>query len=346
MIPARWLEKRKPYWDRLESIVDVSSRRGVAGLSHHELQELALFYRQVAADLATVREDPMSRRLADYLNQLLARAHNLIYMGRRSSPRGVLPFYGRIFPQVFRSTFDYTAISTALFLAGGLVGFLACVGDPAFQRFFLGPEMTDTIEHHKMWTHSIVTIKPLAASAIMTNNLAVSFATFAMGITAGLGTIYMLATNGLMIGIISAACWQAGMGRDLWEFVAPHGVLELPSIFIAGGAGLLVARGLLFPGHLPRRDSLTYYGGQASRLILGIVPILVIAGLIEGFVSPSAFPAAAKFALAAILAALLAVYLTQTGRRPPRTTGTAEASFRPEKREQAPALQAKANSVP
>jgi len=315
VIPARWFEKRKPYWDRLESIVDVSSRRGVAALSIRELQELALFYRQVAADLATVREDPMSRRLADYLNQLLARAHNLIYMGRRSSPRGILLFYRRIFPQVFRNTFDYTAIATALFLAGMLVGFLACLGDPAFQRFFLGPAMTDTIEHHKMWTHSILSIKPLAASAIMTNNLSVSFATYAAGISAGLGTIYLLGFNGLLMGVISAACWQAGMGGELWQFVAPHGVLELPSIFIAGGAGLLIARGLLFPGHLPRRDSLAHYGGQATRLILGIVPILVIAGTIEGFVSPSSFPAAAKFCLAAILAALLVVYLTQAGRR-------------------------------
>jgi uncharacterized membrane protein SpoIIM required for sporulation len=316
VIPARWLEKRKPYWDRLELIMNGPGRRGVAALSHRELQELALLYRQVAADLATVREDPMSRRLADYLNQLLARAHNLVYMGRRSSPRGIFPFYGRVFPALFRSTFDYTALAAALFAAGALTGFLACLADPAFQRFFLGPAMSDTIERHRMWTHSILAIKPLAASGIMTNNLAVSFATFALGITAGLGTLYMLSMNGLLMGVISAACWQAGMSRQLWEFVAPHGVLELPSVFMAGGAGLLVARGLLFPGNLRRRESLALYGGQAARLILGIIPLLVIAGLIEGFISPSPFPAFAKFALAGVLAALLALYLTQAGKRP------------------------------
>ncbi len=314
MIPARWLEKRKAYWTRLESIVDVSSRRGVAALSYRELQELALLYRQVAADLAKVREDPMSARLSDYLNQLLARAHNLIYMGRRTSPRGILPFYGRTFPQVFRSTFDYTALATLLFAAGGLIGFLICLADPAFQRYFLGPAMAETIERRKMWTHSIVAIKPLAATGIMTNNLTVSFAAFASGITGGLGTIYLLLTNGLLMGVITAACWQASMGAQLLEFVAPHGVLELPAIFIAGGAGLLLARGLLFPGNLPRRYSLVFYGGQSARLILGIVPILVVAGLVEGFISPSPYPALAKFLLAGILAALLAVYLSMTGR--------------------------------
>ncbi len=314
MIPARWLGKRKPHWDRLESILNASGHRGVAALSPPELQELALLYRQVAADLATVREDPMSRRLADYLNQLLARAHNLIYMGRRSSPRGILPFYGRTFPATFRTTFDYTALAGALFAASALAGFLAALADPSFQHFFLGPRMTETIERHHMWTHSILTIKPLAASGIMTNNLTVSFMVFALGITGGIGTIYMLAVNGLLMGVLSLACWQAGMSRQLWEFVAPHGVLELPSVFIAGGAGLLLARGLLFPGRLPRRESLAYYGGQAARLILGIIPLLVIAGLIEGFISPSAFPAAAKFALAGILAALLTFYLSQAGK--------------------------------
>jgi len=318
MIPARWIEKRKPYWNRLENILDLSGKRGIAALPYRELQELALLYRQVAADLAKVREDPVSRRLSAYLNQLLARAHNLIYMGRRSSPRGIFPFYGRIFPGIFRGTIDYTALAVALFAAGALIGLLASLADPAFERFFLGPAMVETIERHKMWTHSIVAIKPLAASGIMTNNLAVSFAAFAFGITGGLGTIYLLMTNGLLMGVISAACWQAGMSFQLSEFVAPHGVLELPAVFIAGGAGLLLARGLLFPGNLPRRYSLVLYGGQAARLILGIVPILVIAGLIEGFISPSELPAIAKFALAGTMAALLAIYLIRAGRSSPR----------------------------
>jgi len=314
MILARWIEKRKPYWTRMESIVDLSAKKGIAALPYRELQELALLYRQLAADLAKVREDRSSRRLSDYLNQLLARAHNLIYMGQRASPRGILTFYGQTIPRVFRRTWDYTAMAAMLFAAGALVGFLTCLADPSFQRFFLGPAMADTIDHRRMWTHSILAVKPLAASGIMTNNLSVSFAAFAFGITGGLGTIYLLFTNGLLMGVISAACWQAGMSLELWEFVAPHGVLELPAVMIAGGAGLLLARGLLFPGSLPRRHALVLYGGQAARLILGIVPILVVAGLIEGFFSPSPFPAAAKFALAGSLGLLWVFYLTQRGR--------------------------------
>ncbi len=314
MITTRWLEKRRPHWERLESIVERTGRRGLDALSHGELQELGLLYRQVAADLSSVREDPMSQRIADYLNQLLGRAHNLIYMGRRSRPAGILRFYRTVFPQVFRATFKYTLASFAIFLGAAVAGFLACLADPSFQRYFLGPAMCDTIERREMWTHSILTIKPLASSAIMTNNLAVSFTAFALGITGGLGTIYMMATNGLLFGIISAACWQAGMSMQLAEFVIPHGVLELPAIFIAGGGGLLIARGLLFPGSLPRHDALVVYGGEGIRLALGIIPLLFIAGIIEAFISPSALPALAKVVFAGALGGLLTLYVTQAGR--------------------------------
>jgi uncharacterized membrane protein SpoIIM required for sporulation len=159
-----------------------------------------------------------------------------------------------------------------------------------------------------MWTHSIVGVKPLASSAIMTNNLSVSFAAFAGGILGGIGTVYMMIFNGVLIGVVGVACYRAGLSVSLWSFIAPHGALELPAIFIAGGAGLLLARGLLAPGFLSRRDSLTEAAAVAVRLLLGVVPMLIIAGLIEGFISPTDLPADLKFALGASVFVLLAAY--------------------------------------
>jgi uncharacterized membrane protein SpoIIM required for sporulation len=103
---------------------------------------------------------------------------------------------------------------------------------------------------------------------------------------------------------------------QLWSFVAPHGVLELPAIFIAGGAGLRIAQGLLFPGVLPRRESLTRAGLEAVQLVLGTIPILIIAGLIEAFVSPTGLPIPLKFSMAAALFVLLAAYLFGFWREP------------------------------
>jgi len=318
MISTRWLEKRKTYWARLEQLVDRSNKGGISALDHRELQELGLLYRQTASDLATVREDVTSNQLSFYLNQLLGRAHNLIYMGHKQKISGLVRFYTETFPQVFRETFWQTFLAFLIFTVTGIATWAVTIHDPAFAHRMLGPEMMATIEKHEMWTKSIVTIKPLAASGIMTNNLAVCFTTFAMGITAGIGTIYMMFTNGLLIGVIGAATWQAGMALQLWSFVAGHGALELPAIFISGGAGLEIARGMLFPGLLPRRESLALAGGRAARLMIGIIPMLVVAGVIEGFVSPSGLATPLKFLLSAVLFTALTTYLARVGRPQPK----------------------------
>ena len=292
------------------------SSRGLSALRHDELQELGLLYRQTASDLATVREDASGKQIRVYLNQLLGRCHNLIYMGHKPRMSALVRFYSETYPRVFRRTIRQTLLAVAIFFLTAIAAWVVTLHDPAFAQRLLGPQMTETIEQRRMWTESIVTIKPLASSGIMTNNLSVSFSTFALGITGGLGTIWMIVVNGLLLGTVGAATMRAGMALQLWSFVAPHGVLELPAIFIAGGAGLEIARGLWFPGLLPRKESLVEAGGNASQLLLGTIPMLVIAGVIEGFFSPSAFPVAAKFSLAAVLFAALLGYLFFLGRRP------------------------------
>jgi uncharacterized membrane protein SpoIIM required for sporulation len=311
MISTRWLEKRRPHWTRLENLVTAGGRRGVGVLPPSELQELALLYRQIASDLSAVREDPAGAKLVIYLNQLLGRAHNLIYMGRRSKPRGIWNFYKDQYPAIFRQTLPSTAAAFVVFLAAAAGAFLVALADPSFERYLLGSAMMDSIEHHQMWTQSIVTIKPLASSTILTNNLTVAFTTFALGITAGIGTFWMLLLNGLLLGVVGEACWREGMSLQLWSFVAAHGILELPAIFIAGGAGFGIARGLLFPGNLPRRLSLIQAGSRSVRLVLGTIPMLLIAGVIEGFVSPSNLHPATKFLLSGSLGTLMVLYFTK-----------------------------------
>jgi len=313
MISTRWIEKRRPYWSRLEQLINLSGRSGVSVLTPTDLQELALLYRQIAADLASVREDSTSTNLAHYLNQLLGRAHNIIYMGRKTDNRNILTFYRYTYPALFRETFSNTLVAFLIFLCAAVAGCLLSVSDPSFPRHILGPQMLQSIEQHKMWTESIVTVKPVASSQILTNNLSVSILTYALGITAGIGTAWMMLLNGLLIGVVGTACWQGHMSLPFWSFVAGHGVLELPAIFIAGGAGFIIARGLLFPGALPRGESLVRAGKVSAQLFFGTVPLLLIAGFIEGFISPSNVPVSMKFVLAAGLFTLLVLYLFFTG---------------------------------
>ena len=310
MISTRWLEKRKPQWQRLEQLVGRSGHRGVAALSHDELRELGLLYRQTASDLATVREDITSRSFTSYLNQLLARAHNLIYMGRRPNWGGIWRFYLDTYPRVFREAFPLVLLAALVFIGGGLAGAVVTLRDAAFAHRILGPHMIETIEKREMWTHSILAVKPMAASGIMTNNITVGFFMFVAGITAGLGTLWMLITNGLLMGVLAVTTARAGMALQLWDFVAAHGALELPAIFIAAGAGLEVARGLLFPAMLSRKESLRQAGNRGTKLLLGELPLLIVAGVIESFVSPTKIPTALKFTLSAALFSALVLYLS------------------------------------
>ena len=287
----------------------------MASFAHEDLRELALLYRQTAADLAVAREHRADIELASYLNGLLGRAHNLIYSGAPAQPRSLLRFFTHAFPQVFRATWRYTAAATGIFVLGAVLGLAVCLVDPGFERFILGPEMMDTIDRREMWTHSILALKPLASSAIMTNNIGVAFAAFALGITAGLGTAWLMFFNGVLLGVVGSACQRADMSVALWSFVAPHGALELPAIFIAGGAGLLLGRGLIAPGTLPRHDALRMHARTAARLLLGVVPILTVAGLIEGFVSPVGITAAMKFTIGVSMLVLLVLYLFRAGAR-------------------------------
>jgi uncharacterized membrane protein SpoIIM required for sporulation len=296
--------------------------KGTANLSRTELRDLALLYRQVAADLSTARQDQSSAQYARYLNQLLSRAHGIIYTRKVQGPKSIYDFFAKTWPALFWDLKQYLAVSTCLFLLCAVIGALLTIKNPNFTLQVLGPKMVDSIERHEMWTQSIVGMQPVASSAITTNNISVAFMTFAMGITAGLGTLYMISFNGLLLGVVGAACGMHGMSLSLWSFVVGHGSLEIQAILIAGAAGLRIAAGLLFPGEYSRKDSLRIAGDQAVKLELGTVPLLIVAGIVEGFVSPLGIPTTAKFSLGAALFTMLLVWVL-SGRKSLTTDSSA-----------------------
>lgn len=282
---------------------------GVRGLSRAELQETALLYRQVASDLSTLRQDPSARSYAEHVNQLLARAHHIIYSTRKTNVLAIFRFFRDEYPALVQHQIRFVLVSLIVCSSGAALGSILTLSRPQFMRTMLGPAMVATIERHEMWTHSVVAMAPAASSWIMTNNLSVCFMSFASGILFGLGTFYSIFFNGLLLGVVAAACQQHGMAIDLWSFVAPHGSLELPSIVLSGAAGFRLAQGVLFPGGFRRRDSIALAGTEAARLVAGIIPLLVIAGVLEGFFSPSNAPVWLKFTTGGLLFTLLITWL-------------------------------------
>lgn len=320
MVSNGWIAAHRAAWDRLDALTREVESKGLKTLQSDDVRDFGLLYRRAAADLSAVRSDTTAQALAEYLNRLVSRAHNHVYSGQRTSLLSVWRFLSVDYPRLFRRLLPYVAVSIALCLLGGLLGTVESMVRPQFMRATIGPEMVATIERHEMWTKSVLSAKPQESSAIMTNNITVTFMVFAGGILGGLPTILMLFWNGMSVGIIATACAQHGMAGDLWSFVAAHGALELPSIFIAGGAGLRIASGLLFPGMLTRRTAIARAGSEAVRLLAGTIPMLFIAGLLEAFLSPTAAPRAVKFAVSALLLSGLGYWLSEGGREKDRAT--------------------------
>lgn len=285
----RWIGRREENWQRLDSLLRKVEQKKLKSLKSGEIRDLASLYRSVAADLARARTQEVGNTLIQSLQSLTTRAYTQIYQGSRKQEwQAAVEFYRFGFPAVVQQTFPYIATATALFILGGLVAWWYAWQDPSFMSLIVPNQIISQVrDKGELWMGSIVGIEPLASSNIMINNISVSFVAVAGGITAGLYTIYIMIFNGLLIGAVATLVGQNNLAYPFWAFVFPHGALELPAIFFAGGAGLLIAKAIVFPGKYRRRDAIKYYSSLAAQLVFGIVPMLIIAGIIEGFFSPN-----------------------------------------------------------
>ncbi|MBF1990718.1 stage II sporulation protein M [Fischerella thermalis] len=285
----RWIARREANWLRLEVLLKQVEKKGLKSLPASEIRELASLYRSVSADLARARTQQVGNMLIQNLQLLTTRAYTQIYQGsRRQEWQAVLQFYSWGLPSIIQQTFPYIAFAAALFLLGALVAWWYAWQDPSFMSLIVPESMIIKVrDEHELWMGSIVGIEPLASSNIMINNLSVSFGAVAGGITAGAYTAFLMLFNGLLIGAVGTLVGQNNLAYPFWAFVFPHGSIELPAIFFAGGAGFLIGKALLFPGKYRRADALKFYGSLAVQLVFAIVPMLIIAGTIEGFFSPN-----------------------------------------------------------
>ncbi|EGJ28660.1 MULTISPECIES: stage II sporulation protein M [Moorena] len=307
----RWIGRREANWKQLDTLLQQVEKRGIKSLPASQIKELASLYRSVSADLARARTNQVGHTLVKDLQRLTSRGYNQVYQGsRRQDWQGLGEFCRWGFPAVVQQTWSYIAIATAVFLLGALIAWWLAWQDPVFISLVVPEQLIEQVrDRQELWMGSILGMKPLASSGIMINNISVCFRAVAGGITCGAFTLYIMAFNGILIGAIGTLVGQNNLAYPFWAFVFPHGSLELPAIFFAGGAGLLIARAILFPGQYRRVDALKFYGSQAAQLMFGIVPMLIIAGIIEGFLSPSPLvPSFLKYLVGIGLFTLLVIY--------------------------------------
>jgi uncharacterized membrane protein SpoIIM required for sporulation len=314
-----FVNRRSGAWQQLDGLLTRVERRGAHRLAIDEAFELGRLYRAATSDLAYAQGREYDGALLEYLNRSVARAHAYVYArAPESGMARIGDFYSRAFPQEFRRSFPFIAICIALTLASAVVSYVLVREHPAdVYAFFPNMFVPDTIRKSLHDTNFAVdpSSAPAMSASIITNNVKVAIFAFAGCVTLGALTIYIIAQNGLMLGGMGALFTNAGFGYDYWATIAPHGVIELTAIQIAGASGLLIAAAILFPGRLRRREAMVTNARRAGTLILGVASMLIVAGTIEAFISPRRLPPSVRIDVGLVTAVALILYFSAAGRR-------------------------------
>ena len=324
-----------PRWSSFAKQLDRAQRSGLKSLGEDGVRDFVAEYRDLAADLARLQTAARGREREEvfYLSRLMAGAHNLLYRGRSLTFKDVWRTFAVDAPREVCRSLGPIALAAGLLFGPAAIAYTAVVRDPGVARVFIPTAMLDRAEDGvrraktgRGYISDPELFRPVMATSIIANNVQVTFAAFAMGIAFGIGTVIVLVTNGVSLGGVFGLYASKGIASLLVKFVAPHGVLELSAICIAGGAGFLLAAGLLVPGSRPRSEALRENARRAIRLVAASTVLLLIAGTLEGFVSPiETWPLAWKLAVSASTAVFLVIYLSG-GRARVRHTQPAESS--------------------
>jgi uncharacterized membrane protein SpoIIM required for sporulation/uncharacterized RDD family membrane protein YckC len=314
------VRRQRGEWDEYQKLLAAARENGLNSLGETRVSRFAALYREMAADLARARTYGGSPELLYTMERLVGFGHNLLYRPPSRSWQRFRAFVAGGFAALVRRRWKPILIASILFYLPTLLTFAAVRREPELGNQLLSGEMLGRVEQSvekerkgEGYVEVPEVMMPAMASSLISNNVQVTFLAFAGGILAGLGTGWILVLNGVMLGSVAAAFANQGQSLHLWTFVLPHGVIELTAICIAGGAGLWMGSAMLLPGRLTRREVLVTRGREAVSLILGTALMLVIAGTIEGFISPSELPREIKLAFAAVAALAMVAYFTLAG---------------------------------
>lgn len=314
----QFVERRKPRWERFEQMVQTVRWAGARQLNLDELNELGRLYRQVAADLAYARQQGADPVVQDYLNSLLAQAHGVLYRSRRGKVWDGLRslYYG--FPESVRRQWRSIMWAIVITLTASLTAFLLVAHDPVWSERLVQGGFQEVLEHWKrgkQYTLGDLSHAPGMSMFYFVNNSRVALLSFGLGIFAGIPTVYLLWTNGMILGVFAAELARVGKLGFFLVSIYPHGVPELGAIFFCAGAGLLVGRAVVMPGDFSRVEAVRRVGQDVFYLVAGSVVLILIAGLVEAFFSFYAFPNWMKFAWGTLSLGVLLTYIVLVRRR-------------------------------
>jgi uncharacterized membrane protein SpoIIM required for sporulation len=280
-----WLSQRTAQWSRLGDSL-MTWRRG--RLSRQDALQALAGYRGLARDVASARKALPGNPITTALETLYASLHAIVNREPRHTLASLRHLYAVEIPATFQELKPQLLGVWLLFALSTGAGWWLIHTWPTLVGLVASPSMVEHVEHGELWTDGILNVTPssLLSMRIFTNNIAVTIFACVAGIFYGLGTFYVIANNGLMLGGVFAFTREHGLDGDLLKFIFAHGTVELSMICLGGAAGVALGESIIRPKLASRRDSLQQCTAKIAHLFAALIPLLVICGLIEGFVSP------------------------------------------------------------
>lgn len=308
MKEEQFIKTNSDTWRKLEAFSLIINKKGVKTLHSEDVVKFLQIFRHCSNNLAYATTHYPKSNIVSYLNSLVSKCHNHVYAVKKISFSSLRKYITYDFTMLLKKYKWFVISSFSFFALGVILSMILVLINVNNARMFLPQDLISTIKNGnsgpKQWNY------PLMSSYIMVNNISVSLKAFVMGITLGIGTIYVLFFNGALLGALTVLVYTYGNPINYWSLILPHGIIELTAIFISGAAGLMIAKGILLPGEYSRKHALIKGAKESISLIIGVIFMLIIAGIIEGFFTPLNISESSKLIFAGASAILLTVYFS------------------------------------
>lgn len=328
---VQFQKEREASWLELEEILSQAESRGVRSLSSAEIARLPILHRYALSSLSVARSILLDQKLLQYLESLTQRSYLIIYGMKQNRIKTLLSFFTEQFPQTVRTYKWAFILATLIFFAGVAVGFTQTMNDPDIFYTLIPEQFSDgrgpaaTTEYMRGTLYnaqgkSFMDELILFSMQLFTNNASVGILALSLGIFVGLPVFALLFYNGQILGAFWAAFHMHGLSFEFFGWILPHGIPEIGAIFFSGGAGLMLAQAILFPGKYSRRKNLAVTGRKAGVVIFGCILLFYIAGFIEGIFRQTVHDDTVRYIVAAVEGIMLTLYLLFGGRKKERAT--------------------------
>ena len=311
----RFRQDREAGWLELERLVGKAERRGLASLSAEELMALPVLYRGTLSALSVARTTSLDARLIAFLESLASRAYFFVYGTRSEAWREIARFFTSSWPSAVRSLWRETLAMTLIFALGVGAAFILTSADPDWFYGFVDPQLAagrDPAASPEALRETIYAAErdglSVFATFLFTHNTQVALTAFALGFAFGLPTLFIVLSNGAMLGAMVQVFFARGLGVEFVGWLAIHGVTELGAVILAGAAGLRIGTAMAFPGQRSRLEAASEAGRLAGRVMVGVIIMLFCAGLLEGFGRQLITADLARYGVAALTFVLWSAY--------------------------------------